>query len=65
MYKFSIKDIGLTSQNEPFVLFPKPINIIIGPNNSGKSRVLKELRDYLLGDFSIRDHLVSNGDTYG
>ena len=52
MYKFSIKDISLSSQNEPFVLVPKPINIIIGPNNSGKSRVLKELRDYLLGDFN-------------
>ena len=52
MYKFSVKEISLNSQNEPFSLIPKPINIIIGPNNSGKSRVLKELRDYLLGDFN-------------
>jgi len=52
MYKFSVKEISLNSQNEPFSLIPKPINIIIGPNNSGKSRILKELRDYLLGDFN-------------
>ena len=31
-------------------LKPKKVNVFIGPNNSGKSRFLKELRDYLSGD---------------
>lgn len=61
MYKFKIKEINLSSQNNPFDLVPKAINIVIGPNNSGKSRFLKELRDYLSGDFrNIR--MINNID---
>lgn len=50
MYKFNIREINLNSKSTTLNLSPKSINIIIGPNNSGKSRFLKELRDYLLGD---------------
>ena len=35
--------------NDGTQIVPKKINLIIGPNNSGKSRVLKEIRSELLG----------------
>lgn len=61
MYKFKIKGISLSSQSVPFDFVPKSINIVIGPNNSGKSRFLKELRNYLSGDFkNIR--MINNID---
>ena len=50
MYKFKINQININSINGIQEIVPKRINIIVGPNNSGKSRLLKELRDYLAGD---------------
>lgn len=50
MYKFKINQININSINGIQGIVPKRINIIVGPNNSGKSRFLKELRDYLAGD---------------
>ena len=50
MYKFKIKQINVNSVSGIQEIVPKRINIIVGPNNSGKSRLLKELRDYLAGD---------------
>lgn len=41
MYNFKIKEI-LTNNNEKII--PKKINIIIGPNNSGKSQALKDIK---------------------
>lgn len=51
MYKFKINSINANSLNEN-VIVPKKINVIVGPNNSGKSRLLKEIRDYLTGDIT-------------
>ena len=50
MYKFKIDKLELNSMGELQCIEPKQINVIIGPNNSGKSRFLKELRDWLSGD---------------
>lgn len=50
MYKFRINQINVNSINGIQKIEPKRINIIVGPNNSGKSRLLKELRDYFAGD---------------
>lgn len=50
MYKFRINGIHVNSTNNCPPITPKPINVIIGPNNSGKSRFLKELRDFLSGN---------------
>ena len=50
MYKFKINRINVNSINGIQEIVPKRINIIVGPNNSGKSRLLKELRDYFAGD---------------
>lgn len=52
MYKFKINNIGVNSLNGNTVIEPKKINVIVGPNNSGKSRFLKEIRNYLAGDFN-------------
>ena len=40
MYKFKINEIILKNKQK---IKPKKINIIIGPNNTGKSRFLKEI----------------------
>ena len=50
MYRFKINEITLNSISGEIKLIPKKVNVFIGPNNSGKSRFLKELRDYLSGD---------------
>lgn len=50
MYKFKIDKIVVNSTKGVQSIIPKGINVIVGPNNSGKSRLLKELRDYLAGD---------------
>ena len=50
MYKFKIDKLKLNTINGLRNFEPKRINVIIGPNNSGKSRFLKELRDWLSGD---------------
>ncbi|MGN1337409.1 MAG: ATP-dependent nuclease [Candidatus Coprovivens sp.] len=47
MYNLKIKSIKL---NNGQVLLPNKINIIVGPNNSGKSRFLKDLRNYFMGN---------------
>lgn len=61
MYKFKINQIDVNSTNGVQNIIPKRINILVGPNNSGKSRLLKELRDYLSGDH--RDlRILSNVD---
>lgn len=52
MYKFKINNIGVNSLNGNTVIEPKKINVIVGPNNSGKSRLLKEIRNYLVGDLN-------------
>lgn len=45
MYNFKIKNI---ITNDGTFIVPKGINIIIGPNNSGKSQFLKDIK-YILG----------------
>lgn len=50
MYKFKINKIEVNGTNGKEIIIPKKINIIVGPNNSGKSRFLKELRDYISGE---------------
>lgn len=52
MYKFKIDKIVVNTTVGTKDIIPKRINILVGPNNSGKSRFLKELRDYLSGDNS-------------
>ncbi len=46
-YKFKINHLSFKGSDEQIV--PKKINVIIGPNNSGKSRALKEIRSEILG----------------
>ena len=50
MYRFKIDRINVNTIDGIQTIVPKKINIIVGPNNSGKSRLLKEIRDYLSGD---------------
>jgi predicted ATPase len=50
MYRFTINQMILKTTEGDKPIVPKGINIIVGPNNSGKSRLLKEIRDYLSGD---------------
>lgn len=50
MYKFRIDKIVVNSTDGTEDIIPKKINVLVGPNNSGKSRFLKEIRDYLSGD---------------
>lgn len=50
MYKFRINKIVVNSADGTEDIIPKKINVLVGPNNSGKSRFLKEIRDYLSGD---------------
>lgn len=50
MYKFKIDKIIVNKSNGTEEIIPKKINVLVGPNNSGKSRFLKEIRDYLSGD---------------
>ena len=50
MYRFKIDRINVNTVDGIQTIVPKKINIIVGPNNSGKSRLLKEIRDYLSGD---------------
>lgn len=50
MYKFKINKLKLNTIDGVIDFEPRRINVIIGPNNSGKSRFLKELRDWLSGD---------------
>ena len=49
MYKFKIDNIEVNTLSGDMTIFPKKVNVIIGPNNSGKSRLLKEIRSYLSG----------------
>lgn len=46
-YQFKINSLSFKCSNQQIV--PKKINVIIGPNNSGKSRALKEIRSEILG----------------
>lgn len=50
MYKFRINKITVNTSEGNKEIIPKSVNVIVGPNNSGKSRFLKELRDILSGD---------------
>lgn len=50
MNRFRIEKMIVNTKTGKEEIIPKKINIFIGPNNSGKSRILKELRDYLNGD---------------
>lgn len=50
MYRFTIDEMILNTTEGTLPVKPKKINILVGPNNSGKSRLLKEIRDYLSGD---------------
>jgi len=47
MYKFQVDKITVSNINGDLNIVPKSVNVIIGPNNSGKSRFLKEIRDYM------------------
>lgn len=58
MYQFKINKIVVNTSDGTKDIIPKKVNILVGPNNSGKSRLLKELRDYLSGD--IRDIKIIN-----
>lgn len=59
MYNFKIKNIVT---NDGTSIVPKGINIIIGPNNSGKSQFLKDIK-YILGSnnsFGKKSIVISN-----
>lgn len=49
-YKFKIQELSFKTGSDIINLKPRAINIFVGPNNSGKSRILKEIRDWLSGD---------------
>lgn len=49
MYKFKIEKIKFTNGEE---FEPNKVNIIIGPNNSGKSKTLKEIADIF---YNVKD----------
>lgn len=49
-YKFKIRKLSFETDSGAVDIEPSAINIFVGPNNSGKSRILKEIRDYLSGD---------------
>lgn len=48
-YAFRINKLTFSDGTE---VEPRKVNVIIGPNNSGKSRVLKEIRHEILGHWS-------------
>ena len=50
MFRFKINKLTTNTTDKEKVIIPKTVNVIIGPNNSGKSRFLKELRNFLNGD---------------
>ena len=50
MYKFKINKITVDTIEGTQNIIPKNINVLVGPNNSGKSRLLREIRDYISGD---------------
>lgn len=56
MYNFKIKEI-ITNDSKKSII-PKSINIIIGPNNSGKSQFLKDIRNILKGNNSDYSPIV-------
>ena len=56
MYNFKIKKIIAYDGTE---IEPKAINIIVGPNNSGKSRLLKEIKAILCDERALQIY-----DTY-
>lgn len=62
MYKFRIDKITVNTADGIEEIVPKKINVLVGPNNSGKSRFLKEIRDYLSGD--NRDIKIINSIDY-
>lgn len=59
MYKFRIDKIIINTADGIEEIVPKKVNVIVGPNNSRKNRLLKEIRDYLSGD--NRDIKIING----
>ena len=52
MFRFYIDTISVKTADGILSIVPKKINVLVGPNNSGKSRLLREIRDYLSGDMS-------------
>lgn len=58
MYKFKINSIKFNDGNE---FIPGALTIIVGPNNSGKSRVLKDI-DALISKKQKKSVIVSNID---
>ena len=62
MYQFRLQKIETNTAHGIEELVPKRINILVGPNNSGKSRFLKELRDYISGDW--KDLRIINNIDY-
>lgn len=52
MFRFHIDQLSVKTASGILNLAPKKINVLVGPNNSGKSRLLREIRDYLSGDRS-------------
>lgn len=49
MYRYKINKLILNNLDEQLDVIPKRINVIVGPNNSGKSRLLKDIRDLING----------------
>ena len=52
MFRFYIDNISVRIAEGTLDIVPKKINVLVGPNNAGKSRLLREIRDYLSGDKS-------------
>lgn len=52
MFRFYIDTISVKTADGILSIVPKKINVLVGPNNSGKSRLLREIRDYFSGDMS-------------
>ncbi len=55
MYNFRIENLII---NDGTIIEPKKINIIVGANNSGKSRLLKDIRDFFNNDLSSKKIVV-------
>ena len=65
MHLTGIKLGGVPPFTDPVVLrFDERVNVFIGPNASGKSKLLEVIKDSLVGPEENAKRPVSDGDTY-
>ena len=55
---------GRNPKEKPLIFDPGPITVFVGPNNSGKSLILREIEEYaetgMINSAKIIDHLDFN-----